>query len=49
MKTGSWITMPADPTVVFEKDPAKVWSDIVSKLGEDYRVYADMPFDPSLN
>ncbi len=49
MKTGSWITIPADPTVVFEKDPARVWADIVSALGEEYRLYADMPADPSLN
>lgn len=49
MKSGSWITMPADPAVVFENDPRQVWSEIIGKLGEEYRVYADMPFDPSLN
>ena len=49
MKTGSWITMPADPTVVFEKEPTKIWSDVVLSLGDDYRRYADMPFDPSFN
>ena len=49
MKIGSWITIPADPTIVFEKDPARVWPDLVSALGEEYRHYADMPLDPSLN
>jgi putative transcriptional regulator len=49
MKTGSWITLPADPNVVFEKDPARVWSHILLTLGEGYRHYADMPFDPSCN
>ncbi len=49
MKTGSWITMPADPIVVFEKEPTKIWSDVVLSLGDDYRLYADMPFDPSFN
>lgn len=49
MKTGSWITMPADPSIVFEKDPACVWGDILRSLGGDYRHYAEMPFDPSLN
>lgn len=49
MKSGSWITLPADPTVVFEKDPARVWTDILRSLGEPYTVYADMPADPSLN
>ncbi|BCA54311.1 UPF0301 protein [Nitrospira sp. KM1] len=49
MKTGSWLTIPADPTIVFERDPVRIWSEIVSTLGEDYRLYADMPFDPSCN
>ena len=49
MRIGSWITVPADPAMVFEKDPTRVWSEIVSALGEEFRLYADMPFDPSLN
>lgn len=49
MKTGSWITVPADPAVVFDKDPARVWGEILRSLGGDYQYYADMPFDPSLN
>lgn len=49
MKTGSWITLPADPTVVFQKDPGSIWPDIVRSLGKSYEMYADMPVDPSLN
>jgi putative transcriptional regulator len=49
MQTGSWFTIPADPNAVFDKDPTRIWPDIVSTLGDDYRHYADMPFDPSLN
>ncbi len=49
MKTGSWLTVPADPRIVFENDPARVWSELVSRFGDHYRLYADMPFDPSLN
>jgi putative AlgH/UPF0301 family transcriptional regulator len=41
--------LPADPTVVFEKDPASIWPDILRSLGEPYRLYADMPVDPTLN
>ena len=37
MQTGSWITIPADPNIVFEKDPRRIWPDIVSALGDDYR------------
>ncbi len=49
MKTGSWITLPADPTVVFEKEPALVWPDILRSFGGPYEVYAEMPFDPTSN
>ena len=49
MKTGSWITIPADPQAVFEKEPTKVWSDILLTLDEAYWPYAEMPFDPSCN
>lgn len=49
MKTGSWITMPADPSIVFEKDPAQIWPDILRSLGGPYKMYAEMPADPSLN
>jgi putative transcriptional regulator len=49
MKTGSWILMPAHPKWVFETDPTSVWRELVWALGDPYRVYADMPFDPSCN
>lgn len=49
MKTGSWITLPADPSLVFDKDPSRIWGDILAALGEGYQHYADMPFDPSCN
>lgn len=49
MKTGSWITLPADSKMVFEKDPAQVWQEILLSLGDAYQHYADMPFDPSCN
>ena len=49
MQTGSWILLPADPKLVFEKDPASAWRDLVRTLGEPYRLYAEMPFDPSCN
>ena len=49
MSSGAWITLPADPQVVFEKDPAAIWRDILRSLGGIYEVYAEMPSDPSLN
>ncbi len=49
MKTGSWITLPADHSVVFEKDPLHIWPDILRSLGDPYNLYAEMPPDPNLN
>jgi len=49
MKTGSWITLPADPSLVFDKDPLRIWTDIMSSLGSRYEMYAQMPPDPNLN
>lgn len=49
MKTGSWITLPADPVIVFQKDPHKIWPDVLRSLGQSYEIYAEMPVDPSLN
>lgn len=49
MQTGSWITLPADPAIVFEKDSSRIWSDVFLTLDEASRHYADMPIDPSLN
>jgi putative transcriptional regulator len=49
MKTGSWITLPADPIVVFQKEPSCIWSDIMLSLGGPYEIYAQMPADPHLN
>ena len=49
MKTGSWITLPADPTIVFQKEPLQIWPDIMKSLGRPYDLYAEMPADPNLN
>jgi putative transcriptional regulator len=49
MKTGSWITVPADPVFVFETPPERVWPDLLRSLGGPFEVYADMPAEPSLN
>ena len=49
MQNGSWITLPADPSLVFDKDPTRIWPEIFVTLDEASRHYADMPFDPSSN
>ncbi len=41
--------MPADPTLVFEKDPGHIWAEVLQSLDSNYKIYADMPIDPNLN
>ncbi|MFB3137266.1 MAG: YqgE/AlgH family protein, partial [Nitrospirales bacterium] len=50
MKTGSWLTLPADSASMFERDQARLWSDILRRsLGDTFAMYADMPVDPNMN
>lgn len=49
METGSWITRPADTTMVFENQQSELWSDILRSLGGQYAMYAEMPADPQMN
>lgn len=49
MTTGSWITLPADSSIVFQQEPDTIWRNIVESLGGKYSLYSDMPVDPSLN
>lgn len=49
MQTGSWLTLPADSTTMFEKDHSRLWSNILRSLGTDLAMYADMPPDPGMN
>ncbi len=49
MKTGSWLTLPADSASMFERDQAQLWSDMLRSLGDDFAIYADMPVDPNMN
>ncbi|RMH36481.1 MAG: YqgE/AlgH family protein [Nitrospirae bacterium] len=49
IEMGSWFTKPADPVLIFEKDPSRLWADILKTIDEKFSIYADMPLDPSLN
>ena len=49
MRTGSWLTVPADSTTMFGKDHNSLWGNILRSLGEDMALYADMPADPQMN
>ena len=57
MQTGSWLTHPADSTVMFEADHRRLWGTILQSFGPDLplsadmpvELYADMPVDPNMN
>jgi putative transcriptional regulator len=49
MREASWIAEPARPDDVFSPDPSSLWGDVLRRKGEDYRLLALMPEDPSLN
>jgi putative transcriptional regulator len=49
MKSGSWLIMPAQPKIVFEDQASGLWADVLQTFGDEYRMYAHMPIDPSLN
>lgn len=49
MRTGSWLTVPADSTTMFGKDHNSLWGNILRSLGEDMAFYANMPADPQMN
>lgn len=49
MATGSWLTLPADPAIMFERDQTQLWNEILHSLGENYSMYSHMPIDPSMN
>ena len=49
MRTGSWLTIPADSTTMFGQDHNSLWGNILRSLGEDMALYADMPADPQMN
>ncbi len=57
MRTGSWLTQPADPAAMFESDHRRLWGKILQSSGHDLplsadmpvELYTDMPVDPSMN
>lgn len=49
LSLGSWIILPADLKLVFARDPHKMWPDVMRSLGGNFRLYATMPPDPTVN
>jgi putative transcriptional regulator len=49
MEQSSWIPEPALPEDVFSEHPESLWSAVLRRKGERFRMLSLMPFDPSLN
>jgi len=45
----AWITQEALPEDIFFPEPDRLWSAVLDRMGDPYRLLARMPDDPSLN
>ena len=49
IKSGAWISYPADTTLVFDADPLVLWPQMMRRLGPEWAFYATMPQNPRMN
>ena len=49
MKRESWLTHPATLDLIFSPEPKKLWRNLVSTKGPEYRLLAEAPDDLSWN
>ncbi|MCL5099240.1 MAG: YqgE/AlgH family protein [Candidatus Omnitrophica bacterium] len=49
MRRGAWLTHPANIELVFQREPAQLWTDILRNKGWQYRLLAESPEDLSAN
>jgi putative transcriptional regulator len=49
MAENSWIVEPALVDDVFSDDPEGLWSTVLRRKGQQWRLVATMPQDPSRN
>jgi putative transcriptional regulator len=45
----AWFTEPAQPGDVFSNAPERLWSTVLERMGDQYRLLARMPEDPRVN
>lgn len=45
----SWIVAEAEPGDVFTGDPKALWTNVLRRKGETFRLLSSMPFDPTSN
>lgn len=49
MEEKSWYVSKAELDMIFSPDPESMWTEAVKKMGDEYKLMADFPEDPSLN
>jgi len=49
LEEASWVTVQAEPGDVFHDQPARLWDDVLRRLGRGYDMLRSMPRDPSMN
>lgn len=49
MKSKSWIVTKADQSILFDKDPEKLWATLLEQMGQPYAYMVNLPEDPRLN
>jgi putative transcriptional regulator len=49
LREKSWLTVQAEPTLVFHANSDEIWKDALKHLGGDYEMMIHFPIDPQLN
>lgn len=49
MNEKSWLTVKADPSLIFHPNEKEIWKDSLRHLGGDYEILINFPIDPQLN
>ncbi|HET9055796.1 MAG TPA: YqgE/AlgH family protein [Chitinophagaceae bacterium] len=49
MKEKTWLTVAANPNLVFHRNLSDIWKDSLKELGGEYEQLINYPVDPQLN
>lgn len=49
MEENTWLTVPADSSLIFDTPPAEIWNASLTRLGGKYKMMVHFPTDPQLN
>jgi len=45
----AWQIGPAEPELIFNKEPERIWPKVIASLGGEYPLWQNTPLDPNLN